>query len=92
MDEIWFYKGLHKVKVLTKSKGYWIVEALEDFTDEAIGNKVKVRVGEQRIVSMKVLHKRKYFAPPMKEHVYELEMEKKLKRLLAQEEKQDSKE
>ena len=92
MDEIWYYKGLHRVKVLTKSKGYWIVEALEEFTDEGDGNKVKVRVGEQRIVSIKVLHKRKYFAPPMKEHIYELEMEKQLKLLLAQKENQDAKE
>ena len=34
------------------------------------------------------LHKRKYFAPPIKEHAYELKMEKKVKRLIAEEEKE----
>ncbi len=83
MIDVWYYNGLHKVKVLTKSKGYWIVEALEDFIDKTNGKKVKVKVGEQRIVPTRMLHKHKYLAPPAKEHAYELEMEKKLKRLLA---------
>jgi len=30
-DEIKYYKGKHKVKVLTKSRENWIVEALEPF-------------------------------------------------------------
>jgi hypothetical protein len=46
-----------------------------------------VKVGEQRIAPVETLYKRKYLAPPGKEHAYELKMEKKLKRLIAQEEK-----
>jgi len=90
MSEIWYYKGLHKVKVVTESAGYWIVEALEEFEDVVDGEKVKVKVGEQRIVPANTVHKRKYLPPPIKEHVYELKMEKKLKRLVAKEEKKKS--
>jgi len=93
MDDIWFYKGVHKVKVVTESEGYWIIEALEEFEDEVNGEKVTVRVGEQRIAPSDNLHKQKYFAPPIKEHAYELKMEKKLKQLIAEEEmKYDGKE
>ena len=87
MGDVWFYKGVHKVKVVTESEGYWIIEALEEFEDTVGCEKVTVKVGEQRIVPSDTLHKRKYFAPPMKEHAYELKMEKKLKRLIAEEEK-----
>jgi Leu/Phe-tRNA-protein transferase len=88
MSEVWYYKGVHKVKVITESEGYWIVEALEEFEDDADGEKVTVKVGEQRIVPSDSVHKRKYLAPPIKEHAYELKMEKKLKRLIAEEEKE----
>ena len=87
MDEVWFYKGVHKVKVVTKSEGYWIIEALEEFEEDANGEKVTVRAGEQRIVLSNTLHKQKYFAPPIKEHAHELKMEKKLKQLITEEEK-----
>ena len=53
--------------------------------------KVTVKVGERRIVPSDMVHKRKYLPPPVKEHVYELEMEKKLKRLVNEEEKQGAK-
>jgi predicted ATP-grasp superfamily ATP-dependent carboligase len=86
MSEFGYYKGLHKVKVLTKSEGYWIVEALEDFEDEVDCKKVKV--GEQRIVPSENVYKRKYLPPPVKEHVYELQLEKKLKKLVSEEKKQ----
>ena len=46
MSEIRYYKGKHKVKVLTESRGYWIVEALEPFEDSTYGRKVKVKAGE----------------------------------------------
>ena len=82
-----FYKGLYKVKVLTESEGYWIIEALEEFEDQIDGKKVTVRIGEQRIVPSYTVHKRKYFKRPIKEHVYELKMEEKLKRLILEEEK-----
>lgn len=75
------------VKVLTKSRGYWIVEALESFEDVVSGEKVHVNAGERRIVVPNLLFKRKSLPPPFKEHVYELKMEKKLKRLIAEEEK-----
>ena len=87
MSEVWYYKGVHKVKVVTESEGYWIVEALEEFEDYADGEKVTVRIGERRIVPSKTVHKQKYLPPPIKEHSYELQMEKKLKRLVAEEEK-----
>ena len=91
MSEVWYYKGVYKVKVATESEGYWIVEALEEFEDDVEGKKVTVKVGEQRIVPSDKVHKRKYLPPPMKEHAYELRMEKKLKRLIADEEKKQSK-
>jgi hypothetical protein len=87
MSEVWYYKGVYKVKVVTESEGYWIVEALEEFEDDVDGEKGKVKVGEQRIVPSDTVHKRKYLPPPVKEHAYELKMEKKLKRLVAEEEK-----
>ena len=90
MSEVWYYKGVHKVKVVTESEGYWIVEALEEFEDYADGEKVTVRIGERRIVPSKTVHKQKYLPPPIKEHAYELQMEKKLKRLVAEEEKKKS--
>lgn len=85
--EIRYYKGKHKVKVVTESQGYWIVEALEEFEDIVNGEKVKVDIGERRIVTPNLLFKKKGLPPPAKEHVYELKMEKKLKRLIAEEEK-----
>lgn len=85
--EIRYYKGKHKVKVLTESRGNWIVEALEPFEDEVQGEKVKVKVGERRIVAPNLLFMREGMPPPVKEHVYELKMEKKLKRFIAEEEK-----
>jgi len=87
MGEVWYYKGVHRVKVLTESEGYWIVEALEEFEDDVDGEKATVKVGEQRIVPSESVHRRKFLAAPMKEHAYELKMEKKLKRLVADEEK-----
>jgi len=87
MSEVWYYKGVHKVRVVTESEGYWIVEALEEFEDDVAGEKVKVKVGEQRIVPSETVYKRKYLSPPVKEHAYELKMEKKLKQLVAEEEK-----
>jgi predicted ATP-grasp superfamily ATP-dependent carboligase len=92
MSEIGYYKGVHKVKVLTKSEGYWIIEALEDFEDEVECEKVKVKVGEQRIVPSEEVYKMKYLPPEVKEHVYELQMERKLKRLISKEEKQGKEE
>jgi len=60
MSEVWYYKGVHKVKVVTESEGYWIVEALEEFEEDVDGEKVKVKVGEQRIVPSDTVRKRKY--------------------------------
>jgi len=85
--EVRFYKGKFMVKVLTKSRGYWIVEALEPFEDLVSGEKVHVKGGERRIVVPSLLFKKKSLPPPVKEHVYELKMEKKLKRFIAEKEK-----
>jgi hypothetical protein len=88
LGQIVFYKGLHKVKVVTESEGYWIVEALEGFEDFLDGKKVTVAVGERRIVQHSELHKRKVLSPPVPEHVYERNLEKKVKQMIeASEEK-----
>jgi len=81
-----FYKGLYKVKVLTKSEGYWIVEALENFKDCSDGEGLTVKKGEQRIVALDALFEKKTLPPMVKEHDYELKMEKKLKHLIDKEE------
>lgn len=80
--DVCYYRGLHKVKVVTQSDGYWIVEALEEFEDTLNGKKVTVEVGEQRIVPPQSIYKQKTLAPPIKEHEYELKMEKKVKRMV----------
>ncbi|MFZ0965406.1 MAG: hypothetical protein WAN82_02120 [Candidatus Bathyarchaeia archaeon] len=89
-DEVRFYKGKFMVKVLTKSRGYWIVEALEPFEDFVSGEKVHVKAGERRIVVPSLLFKKASLPPPVKEHVYELKMEKKLKRFISEKEKKES--
>jgi len=89
-DEVRFYKGKFMVKVLTKSRGYWIVEALEPFEDLVSGEKVHVKAGERRIVVPSLLFKKKSLPPPVKEHVYELKMEKKLKRFIEEKQKKSA--
>jgi hypothetical protein len=84
MSEFYYYKGLNKVKVVTESEGYWIVEALEDFEDCSNGEGIKVKKGERRIVPPDTLFKQKRMIPMVKEHEYELDMEKKLKRKIAE--------
>jgi Leu/Phe-tRNA-protein transferase len=86
VSEFSYYKGLYKVKVLTQSEGYWIVEALEDFEDCSEGEGITVKKGEQRIVPPDTLFKQKALPPMVKEHQYELNMEKKLKRMIAEDE------
>jgi len=88
-DEVRYYKGKHKVKVLTESRENWIVEALESFEDVVDGETVEVKKGERRIVAPNLLFQREALPPPVKEHAYELKMEKKLKRLVQEEEKED---
>ena len=74
---------------MTESRGNWIVEALEAFEDAVNNEKVKVQAGERRIVAPNLLFKRKSLPPPVKEHAYELNMEKKLKRLVQKEEEKN---
>ncbi len=57
-DKIYFYKGVSKVKVVTESEGYWLVEALEDFVDCVDGERVLIKVGERRLVPPDVLDSR----------------------------------
>ncbi len=80
--EVRYYRGQHRVKVVTESKGYWIVEALEEFDDVVDGEKITVKIGETKIVPSNTLHKQKNLPPMIKEHAYELNMEKKLKKLV----------
>jgi hypothetical protein len=86
MDQF-YYKGLYKVKVLTKSEGYWIVEAQEDFEDYQDDKKITVKTGEQRIVQPSELQKKKVLSSPIPEHVYERQLEKKVKRMVEEAEK-----
>ncbi len=90
-EQIRYYKGLHKVKVLTESVGYWIVEALEEFEDVVDRQKVTVKLGEQRIVPPNLVYKEKTLPPMVKEHAYELQMEKKLKKMVENEGKKHMK-
>jgi hypothetical protein len=92
MSENYYYKGLYKVKVVTEGEGYWIVEALEDFEDNVDGEKVTVKAGERRIVAPTDLHKKKTLPPPIPEHVYERQLEKKVKQMVAECEKETRKE
>jgi hypothetical protein len=85
-DRILFYKGLHKVKVVTESVGYYIIEAQESFDDFVEGEKILVKKGEQRIVTPNTLYPEMTFLPPIQEHAYELKMEKKLKKFIAEKE------
>jgi len=87
MTEIRYYKGKHKVKIVTESVGYLTVEALEDFEDVVDSEKTTVKAGERRIVPINEVHKQKTLPPMVKEHAYELEMEKKLKKIVAEEER-----
>jgi hypothetical protein len=82
LDPFYYYKGKYKVKVVTESDGYWIVEALEDFKDCLEGEKVPVKAGERRIVQPNELVKEEALPPMVPEHEYELELEKKVKRMV----------
>ena len=87
-----FYKGLYRVKVVTESEGYWIVEALEDFKDCIEGEKVPVKAGETRIVQPNDVIKKDDLTPMVPEHAYELQLEKKVKRMVTEYEKEKKKE
>ncbi len=84
-----YYKGLYKVKVVTESEGYWIVEALEDFKDCIEGEKVPVKAGERRIVQPVDVIKKDTLPPMVPEHAYELQLEKKVKRMVEEYEKKE---
>ncbi len=86
-EEIRYYRGQHKVRVVTQSEGHWTIEAIEEFKDIVDDQKVLVKVGEQRIVPPNLVFKRKSLPPIVKEHAYELQMEKKLKKLVTKEER-----
>lgn len=82
MSDNYFYKGLYKVKVVTQSEGYWIVEAQEDFEDNIDGERIKVKTGEKKIVPLADLHTKKVLQPMIPEHVYERQLEKKVKQMV----------
>ncbi len=84
-----YYKGLYRVKVVTESEGYWIVEALEDFKDCIEGEKVPVKAGERRIVQPNDVIKKDDLPPMVAEHAYELGLEKKVKRMVEEYEKEE---
>jgi hypothetical protein len=88
MSQDYYYRGLYRVKVLTESEGYWIVEAQENFNDTVDGEKINVKTGETRIVERADLHKEKKLCPPIPEHAYELSMEKKVKKMVEEYQKQ----
>jgi hypothetical protein len=82
MEPLYYYKGKYKVKVVTESDGYLIVEALEDFKDCLEGENVPVKAGERRIVQPTELVKEDSLPPMVPEHEYELQLEKKVKRIV----------
>ena len=86
-DKIRFYKGINKVKIVTESVGYYIVEALEPFEDFIDGKRIEVKKGEQRIVDSNTIYSEMTYTSPIQEHAYELKMEKKLKELIDKKEK-----
>ena len=86
-----YYKGLYRVKVITESKGYWIVEALENFKDCIEGEKVPVKVGERRIVQPADVIEKDTLPPMVPEHTYELQLEKKVKHMVEEYEKKRNK-
>ncbi|MCL1976691.1 MAG: hypothetical protein FWG55_01060 [Candidatus Bathyarchaeota archaeon] len=53
--KVYFYKGIGRVKVITESEGYWLVEALEDFVDYIDDKKITINAGERRLVPPDVL-------------------------------------
>jgi len=91
MDKIRYYKGLHKVKVVMESVGYYTIEALEVFEDISDGKRITIKKGDQKIVTPDTLYLEKTYRPPIQEHAYELKMEKKIKQLVADEEKNKQK-
>ena len=86
-----YYKGLYRVKVVTESEGYWIVEALEDFKDCIEGEKVPVKAGERRIVQPVDVIRKDSLPPIVPEHAYELQLEEKLKRMVEEYDKKKRK-
>jgi hypothetical protein len=46
------------------------------------GQEVRVKTGERRIVAPNLLFRKQNISLPVKEHAYELKMEKKLKHLV----------
>ena len=89
MSEL-YYKGLYMVKVVTESEGYWIVEALEDFKDCIEGEKVPVKAGERRIVQPIDVIKKDTLPSMVPEHAYELQLEKKVKRMVEEFKKKET--
>lgn len=89
MSDTLYYRGLYKVKAVTKSEGYWIVEALEHFDDFVDGERVSVKKGERRIVVPSELHSKKVLRPPIPEHVYERRLEKVVKRMVDEYEREN---
>jgi hypothetical protein len=89
-EEVRFYKGKYRVKILSKSQANWLVEALEPFEDEVFGEAARVETHERRFVAPNLLFVKKGLGPPFKEHTYELKMERKLKRLIKREENKKS--
>ncbi len=85
-EEIRYYKGKYKVSILSKSQDSWLIKALEPFEDCVYAETVTVKVGEERFVSPTQLFKKKGYVGPVPEHVYEQNMEKKLKHIVEKEE------
>ncbi|NLE05037.1 MAG: hypothetical protein GX638_09590 [Crenarchaeota archaeon] len=56
---IYYYKNKHKVKILTKTNGYLIVEALEKFEDTLNSKKIIMQIGEKRIIPTSATKKSK---------------------------------
>ena len=89
-EEIRYYKGTHKVKVVTESIGYLTIKAMENFDDPVEGGIVRVKKGQTRIVPASSVYRHVTLPPMVQEHEYDLKMEKKLKRIIAERQKKKS--
>jgi hypothetical protein len=86
VGKTYFYKGVNKVKVVTQSEGYWIVEAQENFVDYVDGERITINSGERRLVPPDMLSSEMVLLPPVQEHMYERRMEKQVQKMVADEE------
>lgn len=76
-ENILYYRGEHKVKIVAQSEGYWIVEALEDFEESIGSQKTVIKAGEQRTLLPNLFFKRRNLQLTTKRHMKRLRQKEK---------------